>query len=144
MPQNGCISGSRPADGAPPPNRICQTNAEARGGTHSRCTKQTMAKKEGLVASIRPRLRSAQEMVMDMTTRVGKHPNLAGRHAKQKQFGSSRGSKRRVGCFRAAQTENGKLNTENGQPRTENRKTKNETKNRKQNTENGTPKKRKT
>ena len=97
-----------------------------------------MAKKEVLVASIRPRPSSTQVMVTDMTTRVGKHPNLASRQAKENQFGSSRGGRRRVGRFRVAETktENGtpKRITENGKSITANRKKA------KRKTENGTPK----
>lgn len=136
MPQNGCIRASRPVHGPLAPNRTYRPNADGRGGTHSMCTRQTVAKKEGRVASIRPRLSSAQVIVTDMTTRVGKHPNLAGKQANQTQFVRSRGGKRRVGRLRVAPTENRKRTTAYGKPqisetgnrkrKTEKRKTKNE------------------
>lgn len=116
MPQHGSVRRSRPPDGALAPNRTCQTYAEGRGGTYSRCTTQTMAKKEGLVASIRPRPSSAQVMVKDMTTRVGKHPNLASRQAMTARSGAVRAAGS-VSIVFVLQ----KLKTENGSPIMENR-----------------------
>lgn len=84
------------------------------------CKKQTVKKKESLLGSTRTRLSSALVVVTAMMTRVGKHPNLASKRAKNKQFGSSRDDRSGVlappSCFTNKQDEN--PITEIGKPAT--------------------------
>lgn len=116
------------------------------------CKKQTVQKKESLLGSTRTRLSSALVVVTAMMTRVGKHPNLASKRAKNKQFGSSRDDRRRrvspafVFHEQARRKPNNRnRKTGNEKPKIESRNRKVEhgkpnTQNRTRKTEHGTPK----